>query len=388
MRRLARAVALPGRLLYWAVTLQLVNGIRRLKYARLIRRSLLLDPDFYLGQCGQDLSARRDPYTHYLTTGAGAGLDPNPYFDTRFYLERNPEVAEAGKNPLVHYIRHGSREGRAPSALFDGAYYVERYPDVVDSGWPSPLAHYLEQGRSEGRVPVRSDEGLLPDLLEWMRERDPARADRVLVVDHAMLTPDRDSASVRMLAIVRMLREVGLIVTFGAAGRTEGFEDGKRRLAALGVESLCGPDAITSHLIAFGHLYGSALLSRPDVARRYMPLVRGHAPWAKVVYDAVDLEWVRLLRGAELTGDDAAREAARRSRNIELLNTAAADLTLAVTADEREVLSRAVPEALIEVVPNVHECSPSTRDVLRERVRKLLEPEGAARLARAAGSAT
>jgi hypothetical protein len=344
--RLVHATTIAGQVLYWTVTFQLVGGLRLRKYARMIRRSLLLDPEFYLGQCGPDRSARLDPFMHYLTKGAGAGLNPNPLFDTRLYLERNPDVAAAGKNPLVHYIRYGSREGRAPSAFFDGASYVERYPDVLDSGWPSPLVHYLRQGQSEGRNPLPSGDGLVPDLLEWTRDRDPSRATRVLVVDGGIPSPELDPGSRKLLAVIRILREDGLTVTYAADADNPRLEEGTRLLAALGVEVVAGRDTITSHLITFGHLYGTALLSRPVVARRYMPLVRGHAPWAKVVYVA--------------PGD-----AATRDQEIERLDAAAADLTLAVTADECDSL-----------------------DLLRERVRKLVQPEHDGRTAPEARSST
>lgn len=144
-RRLAHVLRVAGEILYWTATLQLRQGLRRRKYARLIRRSGLFDVEFYLAQCGSDDLAKRDPILHYLVRGAMEGMDPNPLFDSSWYLQRNPDVAAAfaeGKNPLVHYIRSGAAERRDPSPGFDTASYLRRHPVVAERGL-NPLAHDL-----------------------------------------------------------------------------------------------------------------------------------------------------------------------------------------------------------------------------------------------------
>jgi hypothetical protein len=134
-QRIARAV----RRLFW---------LRGLRYARIIRRSGLFQPEYYLRQLADPGAARDDPVWHYLVEGAAAGLDPNPLFDTSYYAEQCPESASRGKNPLVHFIRRASLN---PNPRFDPVYYLERYPDVRAARM-NPLAHYLVCGSKEGRV--------------------------------------------------------------------------------------------------------------------------------------------------------------------------------------------------------------------------------------------
>ncbi len=122
--------------------------LRGLKYARIIRRSGLFQPEYYLSQLADPRAARKDPLWHYLVEGAAAGLDPNPLFDTSYYVEQCPESASSGKNPLVHFIRGA---GQNPNPRFDPVYYLERYPDVRATRM-HPLAHYLLVGAREGRV--------------------------------------------------------------------------------------------------------------------------------------------------------------------------------------------------------------------------------------------
>jgi hypothetical protein len=332
----------------------LTDAVRRRKYARLLRASGLVAPEFYCAQCPDEPAARRDPVGHYLARGAARGLDPNPFFDTRFYLERYPDVAGAGKNPLIHYLRYGAAEGRWTCDRFHTGYYVERYPDVA--GHPRPaLAHFLERGLAEGRAGMRLDVVPEPDLVAWSAAHDPAEARRVLVVDHRMLTPDRDAGSVRMIALVRILRELGREVTFASDSAARHFTEGEAAVAGTGARILYGHEEVRTHLVAEGHRYGTVILSRPEVARRYLPLVRGHALWARVVYDTVDLHWVRNQRAFELSGDPAAREAAVRYRALELLVVGAADVTLAITEDERATVLREDPAARVEVLPMIHQ---------------------------------
>lgn len=333
-------------------------GLRRRKFARMIRRSGLFEPGFYLDQCRDDAAARRDPIRHYLLHGAAAGLDPNPLFDTSYYAERYPEVVAGGRNPLVHFIRHGARERRSPSARFDTAFYLACNRDVAASDM-NPLAHYLAFGLAEGR-PCRRERDVQPgdtevlDRAAALAKAGPGR--RVLVVDRRIPTPDQDSGSVRMFAILKLARRLGHEVTFAADGE-EPAGPYAAALERLGIEVVRGVGATVEHLRARGSEYGVALLSRPEAAEQYLTIVRAYALGATVVYDTVDLHWVRFARAADVTGDPRARAEADRYRRLERLNASCADLTLTVTEQDRDALLRDVPGARVAVLPNIHDCA-------------------------------
>ena len=353
-RRLRHAGWVALKVLYWAATLQLVAGLRRRRYAQLIRRAQLFDADFYLSQSGDLRRARRDPIEHYLLRGAAAGLDPNRYFDTSWYLRHYPDVVESGKNPLVHYIRYGAREGRATGPKFDTAYYLSLNREVQDSAL-NPLAHYLQVGAARG---LRST-GWLEEPQDLSEIPDPARygarpgEDCALVIDRRILTPQEDSGSVRMFALVRLLRGMGIPVTF-AADQTQRNDTSEQALRALGVQLLFGRAAIANHLQEEGRRYTVALLSRPEVASRYIALIRAGAVFARVVYDTVDLHWLRMAGAAQVKKDAALRTESERYRRLEAALARAADLVITVTPEEQRVLKQAVPTARVEVIPNIH----------------------------------
>jgi glycosyltransferase involved in cell wall biosynthesis len=364
-KRVGHALAIVVETLGWAARFKLRQGLRLRKHARMIRRAWLLDPAYYLAQCGEDEAARRDPIRHYLQHGADRGLDPNPFFDTSYYVERNRAVADYGKNPLIHFIRQGGRLKLNPSPAFVTAYYLEQCPYARTSGL-NPLSHYLVHGRQAGyrcspQVAVGEDsraaEGMdlqkAPGLLVPMR-------DRVLVVDHRMLMPDQDSGSVRMFAIIKLLNELGHEVTFVAEN---GAPDGRyeRALGRYASKIIFGQEWTRAHLFQEGGSYRFAILSRPEQTDRFLPLVRALAPQATVVYDTVDLHWVRLTRAAELTGDRSLLEEAERFRRLEQANVSSSDLVLAITDRERATLLAQVPGANVEVIPNIHAVRPVRR---------------------------
>jgi glycosyltransferase involved in cell wall biosynthesis len=319
-----------------------------------VRRSGLFDEGHYLRQ-GLPPEAGRAPIRHYLAAGAEAGLDPCPWFRTVYYAALYPESAVAGRNPLVDFVLHGAARLRSPSPEFDTEAWAERFPESVRGG-SNPLAHFLARGADPGELRrVRED----VEPLRAAEERHAAGPApwRVLIADARVPTPDRDSGSVRMFAIIKLLRRLGRDVTFVAAepGRDPGCE---RSLRQLGVELVTGLPAGRRHLAERGHEYAHAILSRPEVAEHLVLAVRAHAPRARLVYDTVDLHWVRMERAAALTGDPVVRAAAERFGRLERFLVDAADETLTVTDVERETILRERPAATVSVFPNIHEVAP------------------------------
>lgn len=82
-----------------------------------------------------------------------------------------------------------------------------------------------------------------------------------------------------------------------------------------------------------------------------MPLVEAAAPDLPIVFDTVDLHFVREERRAAFDGD--ARSAARyRALELDLVRRTAA--TVVVTEEERRVVAGEVPGAAVHVLPTIH----------------------------------
>lgn len=114
---------------------------------RILLKSGLFDPDFYLANNPKVARSGIDPAQHYLDTGAGALRDPSEDFSTEYYLSVNRDVAVSGMNPLLHFCRHGWKELRDPSPRFDmGRYWAQHLAGTVEAD-ANPLTHYAAVGK-------------------------------------------------------------------------------------------------------------------------------------------------------------------------------------------------------------------------------------------------
>lgn len=178
----------------------------------------------------------------------------------------------------------------------------------------------------------------------------------VLVIDGQTPHPEFDSGSMRLVNAMRLLCQEGAHVVFWPIDRAYDGE-ATRVLQSLGIETLYAPYAasIGSLLRARGSHIDTIVACRYHVAREVLPMARKLAPDAKVVFDSVDLHFLREGRQAELTGDASLRRLAARTRRLELDVVARSDATLVVSPAEADVLKAAVPGAQVHVLSNIHD---------------------------------
>jgi len=338
---------------YWTLTLQLPRRLRQRKVARTLLESGLFDPVFYLKQYPDVAAAGVNPLSHYLAYGATERRKPNPYFDAAYYLQQNPDVDASGTDPLLHYLHEGFREGREPGPEFSGRLYLQQNPDVAASGM-NPLAHFLKYGAAEGRkLPALKTVPSDPcDRAAFvLQARDGVR--RILVIDHAVPTPDKDSGSVRMFGLLRLLVGLGLEVTF-ASGSLENDDAHIQAVKNLGIKLLVGYTEIRAHLEQWGGGYTLVVLSRPETVATYLSPVRAYAPYAQVLYDSVDLHYLRFRRAAEVKNDTQEATRAEWYFQLETLGFTLTDGALAISETEKQAILQTWPKAAVEVVPNIH----------------------------------
>ena len=182
---------------------------------------------------------------------------------------------------------------------------------------------------------------------------------RVLVVEACMITPDQDAGSVRMLAMLELLVELDCKVSL-VADNIEYRQPYVGQLQQAGIEVWHHPfvDSVAQLLAERGKDFDVIIFCRHYIAARYLPEVRNWAPQAKIVFDTVDLHYLREQRLAELDGSKALHESAQATREQELGVIAGSDLTLVVSSVEQELLAKELPSAKVDIVTIIHE----TRD--------------------------
>ena len=178
----------------------------------------------------------------------------------------------------------------------------------------------------------------------------------VLVVDAWLPTPDRDSASLRMMNLLRLLKELSNQVTFGADVFSPSRPSaGQLEEAGIGVLRTAAADSLAPHLEREGHGYDLVILSRVHVAKKYVHMVRRLAPRASVVFDTTDLHFLRGFRGAKATGNMSLLKQAIQAKRDELAVAREADCTLVVSTVEKSVLGQEDPKLRVHIVSNIHE---------------------------------
>jgi GT2 family glycosyltransferase/glycosyltransferase involved in cell wall biosynthesis len=209
---------------------------------------------------------------------------------------------------------------------------------------------FLERWRSvlaQSHRPAGSD----PEVAS-----ERGRQRRVLVMDACTPTPDRDSGSLRMLALMRAMRDEGCSVVFFPENRAH---DGAytQALQQIGVEAWWHPFLadVPAWLARNGSRFDLVVGSRHYVLSPVLPLLRQHAPRAHVVFDTVDLHHLREQREAEVSGDAGQLRKAARTRRIELGLISQSDTTWVVSGAEQALLAQELPGAKVDVVSNIHD---------------------------------
>ncbi|MBA2340485.1 MAG: glycosyltransferase, partial [Pyrinomonadaceae bacterium] len=230
---------------------------------------------------------------------------------------------------VIHY--EGITAGTDINAGFKRYQEINRHQFVEK--WKETLRHeHLEND---------------PDNVEIVANR--RRGPRILVFDKEMLMPDRDSGSLRMQLILKSLtrrwRPVFIPLYASNAPKYE------KLLGKDGIEVVELADY--KRLIKEGDVY-AVILSRAAVADALLPTIRKLDHSIKIIFDTVDVHFLRLEREYELTGNEEYAEEAMLLKKQETHMARLSDQVWCVTEDDKKVLEREAPGANFEIIPNIH----------------------------------
>lgn len=180
---------------------------------------------------------------------------------------------------------------------------------------------------------------------------------RLLYVDTDTPAPDRNAGSFEAINLMRLFGDFGFLVTFAPEGNLAHRGRYTDALQALGIHAVYQPyvTSIRQLLEHIGAKLDLVVLCRGDIAGRTLALVRAFAPRARIVFNAVDLHGLRLMREAELAGDRRLTRTAQAAWTAELAAVARSEATIVVSGYEQELLRRELPEANVHVVPLVRD---------------------------------
>jgi glycosyltransferase involved in cell wall biosynthesis len=192
----------------------------------------------------------------------------------------------------------------------------------------------------------------------------------ILMIDTWTPTPDKDSGSNDVVSYMKIFRSLSFGVTFIPAGDLAFLGGYTQDLQRMGIECLYAPFVkdVAAYLEAHGRRFDVVLLYRCHCASAYFESVRKHCPRAKIIFDTVDLHFLREQRQAIIEGSPVMAAQAHETKIKELSLIRQTDRTIVLSAAERNVLIKehAIPDSLLSVIPIVREI-PGPRNPFKTR---------------------
>ena len=177
---------------------------------------------------------------------------------------------------------------------------------------------------------------------------------RLLYLDWAIPKPDQDAASVTAKLLLQIFDSIGYNVTFVPCSLKYEecyYED----LVAANIEIIVYPatQSVNEWLKDNAKNFDVCVMARGPVVWPYLETIKACAPNLRLIFNTVDLHYLRELRQAELANDEVARQSALELRDQELELIDKCDLTILLSNDELYTVRELRPEAPLTVLPIV-----------------------------------
>jgi O-antigen biosynthesis protein len=183
------------------------------------------------------------------------------------------------------------------------------------------------------------------------------RQKSILFIDEKMPTPDRDSGSLRLFSMMKLLSQENYAIGFAslnfqaAAPETE-------MLQCAGLQCFHQQSTDQKNILDWleknAHQFESIVVSRVTTMDALLAALRKFAPKAKIVFDTVDLHFLREQSEAKIKQSDLLEKQARASREKELILIQQCDETWVVSSTEFDLLQPMYPQKTLRIISNIH----------------------------------
>ncbi len=244
------------------------------------------------------------------------------------------------KSEVIHY--EGITSG---TSLSSG---VKRYQVINASKFQQKWQQILQSDRY---LANRGIEGVACAARKYTGKKT------ILVIDTYMPCYDKESGSRRLFQLLQIFKKLNYHVIFVADNgiKAEPYTTTLENLQIEVVYTQPGYGTeIAEQIESRLPLIDLAWMCRPEINEKYLSLIRQKSK-IKVIYDTIDLHYLRMKRAWELSVEKDIQSATEwlnmQSRELKIAHQA--DLTITVTPEERQILQlQAVSN--IAVIPNIH----------------------------------
>lgn len=192
-------------------------------------------------------------------------------------------------------------------------------------------------------------DSILKEPVGRYQARQSDKKMQCIIFDEKVPTPDQDSGSVRMFHILKILAKRGRCAFVPLSpSKSPEYET---LLKKEGIEIIYPKDYLNRMK---SEEFNVAIMSRPSVANRVFKKIREVNKHIKIIFDTVDIHFLRFEREFKLTGNRNIEKEALYFKEVEKRLASLSDLVWCVSPVDKEVLQNEAPEADIQIVPNIH----------------------------------
>ena len=195
----------------------------------------------------------------------------------------------------------------------------------------------------------------LPNGSNPERASDRAPKAHILIIDACTPTPDRDSGSLDMFNLIKILLAFGFRVHFVPHSNFAFFGKYTEDLEARGVECIRHPHYKTVR--EYLSERGDIIMARTPVAGAVVDDIEALAPSASRIFYTVDMHGLREVREAELLGDALKLAEAQETLRQELELIERSDVAVVLSSHEASFLE-SKGHKNIEVLPLIRDYTP------------------------------
>jgi len=193
------------------------------------------------------------------------------------------------------------------------------------------------------------------ELKSVFSARTRRKGKTILVIDRYVPMFDKDSGSYRMWNLLKILVELGHNVVFVGDDATR-YDPYTADLQQSGIEVQYFPYlvSIDKYLENYAIFFEIVMLSRVEIANKYFHLVKHYCMNAKIIFDTVDLQFLRESRRAIIESNEKIHNESEKIKQLELYFIKMSDLTFVVSPTEYEILKKEDSSLNLKILSNIH----------------------------------
>jgi len=193
---------------------------------------------------------------------------------------------------------------------------------------------------------------LMGSMPNSLLERDRREGLNILYIDNYVPEPDKDSGSLRTFNMLGILSYMKNKVTFWHDNQKH-TQPYVTELQQKGIEVMDNTNNFDRFLDERKNVYDVAILTRPYIAVKYIDKIKTKMPNCKIIFDTMDLHYLRLeRRAAVLEKKQAAQAILMKKLEFSLIKKSS--ITILTSPAEYEILNREDELSTFAILPNIH----------------------------------